>query len=70
MAEQHQTVLSSPQRHMQARVCPRGHVYLHVGHTCISLRKEECLALAQIVHATAQHLQENPVPWQQGEQKH
>ncbi len=46
---------------MTARVCPQGHVYLQVGHTCISFRKEHFVDLAQIVHA-AEHISWRPVP--------
>ena len=69
MAEQDGTVISSPQMSIQAKVCPRGHVYLYVGHTCLFLRKDEFLDLAQIVQATEKHLQENSFPWQE-EPKH
>lgn len=55
MAEQMATVFSN-QAGITARVCPRGHVYLQVGHTCLTLRKEDFLALAQIVQATEQRL--------------
>ncbi len=46
-----------------ARVCPQGHVYLHVGHTCISFRKEHFVDLAQVVHAAEQHLLETGPHW-------
>jgi hypothetical protein len=45
---------------IQARVCPRGHVYLYVGHTCLFLRQEEFLDVARIVHAVENHLLEDP----------
>ena len=41
---------------MTARVCPQGHVYLQVGHTCISFNKEHFVDLAQLVHASEQHI--------------
>jgi len=44
---------------IQARVCPRGHVYLYVGHTCLFLRQEEFLDVAQMVHAVENHLLED-----------
>jgi hypothetical protein len=43
---------------IQARVCPRGHVYLYVGHTCLFLRQEEFLDVAQIVRAVENYLLE------------
>lgn len=43
---------------IQAQVCSRGHVYLYVGHTCLFLRQEEFLDVAQIVHAVENHLLE------------
>jgi hypothetical protein len=46
------------QMDIQARVCPRGHVYLYVGHTCLFLRQDEFLDVAQIVHAVEDHLLE------------
>ncbi|MGE0679727.1 MAG: hypothetical protein AB7P69_02300 [Candidatus Binatia bacterium] len=44
---------------IQARVCPGGHVYLYVGHTCLFLRQEEFLDVAQIIHAVENHLLED-----------
>ena len=44
---------------IQARICPGGHVYLYVGHTCLFLRQEEFLDVAQIVHAVENHLLED-----------
>lgn len=55
MAEQTATVFSN-QAGITTRVCPRGHVYLQVGHTCLTLRKEDFLNLAQVVRAAAQRL--------------
>ena len=54
---------------IQTRVCPCGSVYLYVGHTCVYLRQEEFLDLAQLVQATERHMleQEDPVA---GEQRH
>jgi hypothetical protein len=46
----------APRMDIQAHVCPRGHVYLYVGHTCLFLRREEFLDVAQTVHATEHHL--------------
>lgn len=58
MEDQQRTVVSSTQMNIQTKVCPRGHVYLYVGHTCLFLRQEEFLDLAQVVHATERHLLE------------
>jgi hypothetical protein len=44
---------------IQARVCPRGHVYLYVGHTCLFLQQDEFLDIAQIVHAVERHLRKD-----------
>ena len=44
---------------IQARVCPGGHIYLYVGHTCLFLRQEEFQEVAQIVHAVEDHLLED-----------
>jgi len=55
MTEQTATVFSN-QAGITVRVCPRGHVYLQVGHTCLTLHKEDFLDLAQVVRTTAQHL--------------
>ncbi len=38
MTKQTATVFSN-QTGISTRVCPRGHVYLQVGHTCLTLRK-------------------------------
>lgn len=59
MAEKDVTVISSTQMNIQAKVCPRGHVYLYVGHTCLSLHKDEFLDLAQVVQMTEKHLLAN-----------
>jgi hypothetical protein len=55
MSEPTATVFSN-QTGITTRVCPRGHVDLRVGHTCLTLRKEDFLALAQVVKATEQRL--------------
>jgi len=55
MTEQTATVFSN-QAGITTRVCPLGHVYLQVGHACLTLRKEDFLDLAQVVRATAQRL--------------
>ena len=46
-----------------ARVCPEGHVFLQVGHTCISFRKEHFVDLAQVVHAAERHILETSSHW-------
>lgn len=43
---------------IQTRICPCGNVYLYVGHTCVYLRQEEFLDLAQLIQATEQHMRE------------
>jgi len=58
MSEQTTTVFSN-QAGITTRVCPCGHVYLQVGHTCLTLCKEDFLTLAQAVRATAQRLSVN-----------
>jgi len=55
MTEQTATVFSN-QAGITARVCSRGHVYLQVGHTCLTLHKQDFLELAQIVRTTEQRL--------------
>jgi hypothetical protein len=47
----HYTNVFSNQQGIAARVCSRGSVALSVGHTCLTLRKEDFLRLAQIVRA-------------------
>ena len=46
-----------------ARICPEGHVFLQVGHTCISFRKEHFVDLAQVVHAAERHILETSSHW-------
>ncbi len=46
-----------------ARICPQGHVYLQVGHTCISFRTEHFVDLAQVVHAAERHILEASSHW-------
>ena len=55
MAGHYISVFSS-QQGIAARVCSRGIVALSVGHTCLTLRKEGFLRLAQIVRATETRL--------------
>ncbi len=55
MAGHYMNVFSN-QQGIAARVCSRGIVALSVGHTCLTLRKEEFLRLAQIVRAAATQL--------------
>jgi hypothetical protein len=59
MTEKDMTIISSTQMTIQTKVCPRGHVYLYVGHTCLSLRREEFLDLVQVVQMTEKHLLAN-----------
>lgn len=68
MEEHHATVFSN-QTGISARVCPRGHVYLSVGHTCLTLRRGDFLDLAQVVRAAENHLLEDKAS-HQGEQTH
>lgn len=67
--EDKNTTVASPQTGISARVCPRGHVSLHIGNTCVSLWKDDFLELAQIVRVTENHLLRNQFSWQ-SEQKH
>jgi hypothetical protein len=50
----HYTNVFSNQQGITARVCSRGIVALSVGHTCLTLRKEEFLRLAHIIRAEIQ----------------
>ena len=69
MEDQHRTSISSLPMAIHTKVCPCGSVYLYVGHTCVYLRQEEFLDLAQLVQATERYMlgQEDPVA---GEQRH
>lgn len=58
MNNRNQPVQSVKAMDIQARVCPQGHVYLYVGHTCLFLRQEEFLDVAHIVRAVESHLLE------------
>lgn len=60
MDNQNQFMPSVKAMDILARVCPGGHVYLYVGHTCLFLRQEEFLDVARIVHAVENHLLEDP----------
>ena len=57
-----QSMESVKAMNIQTRVCPCGSVYLYVGHTCLYLRQEEFLDLAQIIHAAENHLLEQQGP--------
>jgi hypothetical protein len=59
MIDQDRTAHAISKMNIQVQVCPRGHVYLYVGHTCLFLRQDEFLDVAQIVHAVENHLREN-----------
>jgi hypothetical protein len=67
--DEHYATVFSNQMGISARVCPRGVVALAVGHTCLTLRKEEFLHLVQLVRSVENHLLENTPLWQ-AEQKH
>ena len=68
---EHTATVFSNQAGITARVCPRGHVYLQVGHTCLTLHKQDFLDLAQIVRATERRLRGTlPLQIQQDEQSH
>ena len=41
---------------ISARICPQGHVYLQVGHTCLTLDKNHFVDLAQVVEKVAEHV--------------
>jgi len=51
----HYTTVFSNQHGIVARACSGGVVFLSVGHTCLTLRKEEFLRLAQVVRTTEIH---------------
>ena len=68
MTEQTATVFSN-QSGITTRVCLRGHVYLQVGHTRLTLRKEDFLDLVQIVQATEHRLRKTQ-QFQPHEQSH
>ena len=71
MNNYNQPVQTAKAMNIRTRVCPCGSVYLYVGHTCMYLRQEEFLDLAQLIQATEQHMiaieQGGPVT---GEQRH
>lgn len=50
------STLIEPQMAIQARMCPGGHVYLYVGHTCLFLQQDEFQDVAQMVHAVESYL--------------
>ena len=55
---------TTSQMDIKARVCPEGHVYLYVGHTCLFLQQDEFQDVAQIVHAVENYFLEdaNEIP--------
>ncbi|NOT53881.1 MAG: hypothetical protein HOP18_04680 [Deltaproteobacteria bacterium] len=56
----HPSFLSTtPRMEIKARVCPAGHVYLYVGHTCLFLQQDEFQDMAQIVQAAENYLRED-----------
>jgi len=62
MEEKYATVFSN-QTGISARVCPHGHVYLHIGQTCLALGKDDFLDLAQVIRAAENHLLGSNIPW-------
>ena len=62
MKNHDQPMQSGKTMNIQTRVCPCGSVYLYVGQTCVYLRQEEFLDLAQLVQATERHLLEQQDP--------
>jgi hypothetical protein len=41
---------------IHTKVCPCGNVYLYVGHTCVYLRQEEFLDVAQVIQAAERYV--------------
>jgi hypothetical protein len=48
----HYSTVFSNQKGIAARVCPRGVVALSIGHTALTLRKDDFLRLAQVIRDT------------------
>jgi hypothetical protein len=68
---EHTATVFSNQAGVTARVSSRRHVRLQVGHTCLTLCKQDFLDLAQIVRATKRRLRGTlPRQIQQDEQSH
>jgi hypothetical protein len=68
MEEKYATIVSN-QKGISARLCPRGLISLHIGHTCVTLRRDDFLDLAQVVRSVETHLLASHHTWQ-NEQKH
>lgn len=62
METKYATIVSN-QKGLPARICPHGVVALHVGHTCLTLREDDFLELAQIVRSTETYLLAHHPPW-------
>jgi hypothetical protein len=56
MEDQHRASISSSPMAIRTKVCPCGNVYLYAGHTCVYLRQEEFLDVAQVVQAAERYV--------------
>jgi hypothetical protein len=56
MEDQQRTSISSSPMAIHTKVCPCGNVYLYVGHTCVYLRQEEFLDVAQVIQAAERYV--------------
>ena len=56
MEDQHLASISSSPMAIRTKVCPCGNVYLYVGHTCMYLRQEEFLDVAQVIQAAERYV--------------
>ena len=56
MEDQHRTSISSLPMAIHTKVCPCGNAYLYVGHTCVYLRQEEFLDVAQVIQAAERYV--------------
>ena len=52
---------------LSVRVCPRGHVYLYVGHTCLTFRKNDFVELSEVIQAAVDHIAEHSTWWEESQ---
>lgn len=67
--DHHYSTVFSNQQGIAARVCPRGVIALSIGHTALTLRKDDFLRLAQVIREAGNHVDERRAICT-GEQRH
>ncbi|MGE0683134.1 MAG: hypothetical protein AB7P69_19820 [Candidatus Binatia bacterium] len=67
--DHHYSTVFSNQQGIAARVCPRGAIALSIGHTALTLRRDDFLRLAQVIREAENRVDGKRIV-RAGEQQH